>query len=89
MVSDGQSLDNVIISNWPYFGVYSSNGYWGKFEKYSEYSKLFLQLQNSCKLFDGLDDFKVALYVCPITETMTFTQIIAVLTSWEYLEPPP
>ncbi len=59
------SLDNLIISDWPYFGVYSSNGYWGKFEKYSEYSKLFLQLQKSWKLINGLDDFKVALYVCP------------------------
>ena len=54
-----------MISNWPYFGVDWSNGYWGKFEKYFEYSKLFLQLQKSYKLFNGLDDFKVALYVCP------------------------
>ena len=30
-----------------------------------EYSKLFLQLERSCKLFNGLDDFKVALYVWP------------------------
>ncbi len=30
-----------------------------------EYSKLFLQLEMSCKLFNGPDDFKVALYVCP------------------------
>ncbi len=59
------SLNNLVISNWCYFGVYSSNSYWGKFEKYFEYSKLFLQLQKSCKLFNGLDDFKVALNVCP------------------------
>ncbi len=30
-----------------------------------EYSKLFLQLERSCKLFNGLDDFKVACYVFP------------------------
>ncbi len=30
-----------------------------------EYSKLFLQLARSCKLFNGLDDLKVVLYVCP------------------------
>ncbi len=30
-----------------------------------EYSKLVLQLERSCKLFNGLDDFEVTLYVCP------------------------
>ena len=30
-----------------------------------EYSKLFLQLERSCKLFNSLDDLKVAHYVCP------------------------
>ncbi len=30
-----------------------------------EYSRLFLQLERSCKLFNGLNDFKVARYVLP------------------------
>ena len=59
------SLDNIITSNWPYFGVDWSNHYRGKVQQLFEYSKLFLQLERSCKLFNGLDDFKVALYVCP------------------------
>ena len=57
------SLDNLIISIWPYFGVDWSNHSRGKVLQLFEYSKLFLQLERSCKLFNGLDDFKVALYV--------------------------
>ena len=30
-----------------------------------EYSKLFLQFGKWCKLSNGLDDFKEALYICP------------------------
>ncbi len=59
------SLDNLIISIWPYFGVDWSNGYRGKVLQLFEYSKLFLQTERSCKLFNGLEDFKMALYVCP------------------------
>ena len=58
------SLDNLIISNWPYFIVDWSNGYGEKVLQLFVYSKLFLQLGRSCKLFNGLDDFKVALFVC-------------------------
>ena len=64
-IHDVQSLDNLMISTWPYFGVYLSSGYCGKFEKYFEYLKLLLQIQKSYKLSNGVDDFKVALYVCP------------------------
>ncbi len=31
--------------------------------QFFEYSKLFFQLERSCKQFNGLDEFKVARYV--------------------------
>ena len=58
------SLDNLIIRNWPYFGVDWSYRYGGKVLQFFEYSKLFFHLERSCKLFNGLNDFKVTPYVC-------------------------
>ncbi len=44
-----------------------SNSYWERLYQVFEYSKLFFPCtQKWSKLSNGLNDFKVALYVCPI-----------------------
>ena len=59
-------LDNIITSHWPSFGVIWSNGCGERLYQVFEYSDLFPCTQKWCKLSNGLDDLKVALYVCPI-----------------------
>ena len=53
------------MSYWRSFGVDWSNGWGGMLLQVFEYSQLFLQFCKWWELSNGLDDFKVALYIGP------------------------
>ena len=53
----------VKLSAWSYSGDDWSNSYGGNVLQRFEYSKLFLHLERSCKLSNGLNDLKVGCYV--------------------------
>ncbi len=56
------SLKKVIMDFPTNFGLIWTNSCWEKLSQLFWYSVLFLQLHSWCKWFNGLDDFKAALY---------------------------
>ncbi len=65
----------------------SSQG--GKSSQVFEYSKLFLQVYKWWKVSNGLDDFKVTLYICPNYMNDDIHSDHGYLDTWDIYAGPP